>query len=381
MFQILSILSIFAAASLRYAQDFHGHRLYLSLILAALWIGALVWQRVHWSAGLSLGWALISATWIFGNPVSPYLIHGDMAVMAFDSLAGSAAFCVLVVTFLLVNLNWRMSVTIMDAFSWLCVVDSVFVVAQWIHGNSSTDRGGFFGNASMNACVIAFTYPILKRWKSKPKTSFAAFCGIMSLVLPILAVLISRSNMGLATLIAAFIAPILSRCRSYDRRLRLHTFVLIALLLVAGHYFMGAKFGDNNGRWIVQVAAMHWWTTHSNIWIGTGLGSYFILGPSVQVNQLHQMSGHLLWLHCDWLQVLFEEGVIGFVLIVVTTISAVRAAAIDRRHWLVSSLCAYSVTMLGNFPMHLPVSGFFGAFILVMAFDRASMTPRRRENR
>ena len=376
MVPILAVLSIFLASVFHWGQDFHGQRMYLSLVIGTLWLTGITGKRVHWSAGLCLGWTLLSALHIFGNPVSPYIGNGDLAVILFNSLSASSFATILIVVVPLLTLQSKSTRIMLDAFSWLCIADTVFVLYQWARGYDSTNRGGFFGNASMNACVIAMTYPMLIRSFKRVKTAWPAAWGLFKICAPILAVLVSRSNMALAAMVAAFVSRFFANPRNLRwERIKI-PICIVGLMVLAGRYFMGAKMGNDSGRFAIWKAVMSWWSTHVNHWIGTGLGSYFILGPSVQVFGLHQMTGYLLWMHNDWLQILFEQGFLGLALAGLMLCLALRAAAKSYRYWLVASISAYAVTACGNFPMHLPVPGFFGAFLIALAFQpNASKRP------
>lgn len=379
MTKVLLVLSILSASVLRLESDFNGYRHYLAVVLAVFWISAVVWKRVNWSAGLAVCWTLLSAAHIFGNPFSPYIAKGDIAVITFDSLAACSFISILLVLFLLLTVKAGLTRIIVETFGWLCILDSWFVVIQFLLGHSSVDRGGFFGNASINACVIAFTYPVLKRQKNRPQCALTAISGLFSLVLPVLAILLARSNMALASIIAALLSSYIIRFKSFNPRRLILCVGTSATLVFAGHCFMGDKFGENSGRFILWKATMKWWWQHASHWTGTGLGTYFVFGPNVQLFDLHQTTSHMVWMHNDWLQILFEQGFVGITLIAVMTIKSMQAAVLDDRLWIVASMVAYSVTCLGNFPMHLPVPGFFGALLVVIAFDRTSMSMRSTE--
>lgn len=384
MISYFAALSVLLASALYWGDDYHGTRFLTFIIIATLWIAAVTWRRIHWSAGLSVGWALLSAAGIFARPRSPFLNFGDSLCAggtlqlntlcldfwstSFDALSAVTALCILAVVVPLLFASRRELDTLTRAFGWLCILDSVFVVAQWAMGAAKADRGGFFGETSMNPCVIAFTYPIWTRRKFTAENSIEGIGGLLGLGLPILAIFVSRSNMGLGVLLVAYGAPHLANIRRIRLEHVLKFLCVTVALGIVGAWLMGAKFGQTSGRWPVWVATMQWWWTHASHWMGTGAGSYFVLGPNVQKQVLGQLSDWLLWMHNDWLQVLFEQGVIGLALLLTTFACALRATARSHRYWLVSSLAAYGATMCGNYPNHLPVPGFFGAFLVVLAF-------------
>ena len=370
MTRYLTLAALLFMAMFYWGNNFYGVRLAAFLALGALWIGGIVAKRVHWSAGFCLAWVLISGAWVFGWPTSPYVAEGDFVVEAFNNCAAISVVCVLlaVLPLLFLDKSWQASRAILDSVRILCLANSLFVIGQWAAGRETFHTGGIFGNASMNACFIAFTYPILTRKRERPGGCIEATFGLFCLVVPVAAILIARSNMALASLLAAFAAPYIIRL-GVERRFQLRPFtpLVMAALFFLGRHFMAAKFGTDSGRFPVWRATWAWWWEHANHWIGTGLGTYFILGPGVQITVLHEPGSHLLWAHNDWYQILFEQGFVGLALALLMFGFALKRAVTMGRPWLVASLAAFGTTMLGNFPFHTPFMGFMGAFLLVFA--------------
>jgi O-antigen ligase len=231
--------------------------------------------------------------------------------------------------------------------------------------------------------VIAITYPIWTRRKWASKNALEVIGGLIGLLIPILAILGSRSNMALAALLSAFAAPVLGNIKRPTRRQWAGLLVGALILIALGKHFMGSKFGVDSGRFGIWRATMSWWMgkvppevmvppPEHNQLLGTGLGSYFVLGPNVQIRVMHQYSDHLFWMHNDFLQIMFEQGIVGLGLFVLMAIFvfryAGRSALKSGSGWVHASLAAYAMTCLGNFPMHLPVPAFLGAFLVVYAF-------------
>lgn len=103
-----------------------------------------------------------------------------------------------------------------------------------------------------------------------------------------------------------------------------------------------------------------------NPWLGAGLGSYVIYGPIIgKINDV----GGAVWLsvHNDYLQVLFEVGIIGAVLIAVTIGYAL--VKLDDRHRL--SLVGLLAFGAFYFPMAIPVTLVFGFALVLEAFQTA----------
>lgn len=355
------IASVLFASAFYLPSDFHGSRMMAFYGLALLWLLGGVWEQLHLSVGIALSWAIFSGVRVFAWP-DP--IYGPAAANLFDSLSAQAAFAVLIVASIQPVGYGRVSRHLAEAFGYLCIIDSILVIAQWIYG---AEPGGLFGNPSMNACVIACTYPIWTRNHHKVENSIEAIGDLLGWLLPIFAILVSRSNMAVAALMTASVAPVIFFRRGNKILLLFCWGVTLPILAWA---FMGAKLGQDSGRFAVWGAALRWWWENVNVWIGSGLGTWFALGPHIQSTMLGRTDAHdgfLMVLHSDTIQILFEQGIIGLALFVTMMVCAFKSAIAKKRMWVVAAMAAYCVTACGNFPMHLPVPGFLGAFLLISA--------------
>lgn len=115
---------------------------------------------------------------------------------------------------------------------------------------------------------------------------------------------------------------------------------------------------DRREMW---CAAMSYWWHHANVWIGTGLGTFMLFGRKVQ--EVNHWPLEEIWfsLHNDWLQALFEVGLIGLGLAVWLLLSSLKRLRPAER------LCLLSVAVaaLGNFPMDCPLFQCLVAWLLL----------------
>lgn len=95
-----------------------------------------------------------------------------------------------------------------------------------------------------------------------------------------------------------------------SKRMRITYGLCILLILAAGVVTQGTGLFQEASRLPMWKAAVAWWNLHGNLWFGTGAGTFFWLGPKMAEFQPP------LWffLHNDWLQILFELGIIGLAL-------------------------------------------------------------------
>ncbi len=396
---ILLALSIPLVAFLHYGEDFHGSRTFIGLLLVSVALGAVVWRRVHWSAGLTFGWTLISGVLVFGAPESPFtpmvgldhalpehmpielqfrVSEARRALAYLDTGAAVAFASVIAYTLPLLFTDTKVRRALLSGFGWICITDSIYVLAQLSAGNGYFESGGFFGNYSMNASVIAFTYPIwlhtrrpIKRWK---RCAIGSIGNLLAVGTPVMAVIFSHSNMAVLSLTAAMASVAFMDIYHHGwKKDYLAYLASIACTPFLGGIVMGHdKFGHDSGRFAVWRGLVAWWGAHANHWTGTGLGTLFFLGPHIQVADLHQTTDGFFWAHNDPLTIGFEMGLIGVATVAIMLVCAAYSSVKLKRPWLLSSLAAYVVASLGTYPTHLPVTGFFGAFLIVLAFDPPS---------
>lgn len=124
----------------------------------------------------------------------------------------------------------------------------------------------------------------------------------------------------------------------------------------------------DNGRIKLWRDMMSWWWERCNHLFGAGLGTFELFGPSVQRTKHTLDQKYFIWMHSDWLQIVFEIGFIGLI-VSVWTYSAALKHSLDRGP-MFPSLVGFGIMMCGNYPLHLPVHAFVGALLISMAFSK-----------
>lgn len=180
--------------------------------------------------------------------------------------------------------------------------------------------------------------------------------------------------LGVTTPLIALTAGLFARClwRPYNRFpwWVLSAPVSMGILTTFVGY---PKLGDGNGRFPVWRLAMDWWMAQapSVKLFGAGLGSTPVLVPLLQVDKLSQLmpqGGYLgadlffMYLHNDWLQILFETGIVGGVL-ALTLYGGALYRTNGSREWR-AMLVAYGAAMITGFPLHSPLLAYLGILLL-----------------
>ncbi len=120
---------------------------------------------------------------------------------------------------------------------------------------------------------------------------------------------------------------------------------------------------DDQGRFQIWASALKlWWERPL---FGYGLGNYAILAPLDQSMNLAKEHGYFLQAHNDYVQVLFETGIVGFLGVLAAFIAVAQRARQTLLHpegraWM-AVFIAIAANALGNFPFHVAPLALLGA--------------------
>lgn len=110
----------------------------------------------------------------------------------------------------------------------------------------------------------------------------------------------------------------------------------------------------------LSIRLSYWADTLGNLnWLGHGIGSFLGSYPSfASIDTMVSRTDHA---HNDFIEWVFELGLVGAVLLVALVVVAVRSDLGDRD---LAVVVALGVEMLFAFPLHLPCTAFVGAVLL-----------------
>jgi hypothetical protein len=234
---------------------------------------------------------------------------------------------------------------------------------------------GLLGNRSLGASFTAIWIfwcfhfiKMLKEWGKDwviPKETREAIEGAISLAagIGVLAVLVSHSTISYLAMLIGGAIYLFIRWPKF--------FVVPAILLGVGVSLGGYikpnffDYGLRTGPWLMF---MSFWRQHFLLLLGSGLGTFKFWGPAAQMaNHFHE-GRWWLWLHSDWLQILFELGAVGLALAIWCF------GVVLKRAWkslpLFLSLLVLGVTMGGNYPLRMAP---FALFIWFLACEAISV--------
>lgn len=182
---------------------------------------------------------------------------------------------------------------------------------------------GYLGNWGMNVCLLVCLTPFVPRYMWFISGSL---------------VLLSDASTGYAV----FAVVLLSEFRA---RWKTVTLALLSAALVAA--LLKPHLLSDSERFLNWKLYIAYWWENSKL-LGFGPGSFGPIGPYLQVIN-GEKNQALLWAHNEYIQVLFEFGIIGFVLVGLSFTRILRAAGPYYQSLLFGVLaCA-----LTNYPFRL----------------------------
>jgi len=330
----------------------------LWLIPLSLYICWIIYKENDRAISLLFATVLLNAVGVLF--LMDYSDHTFLDKMAFKQMASVGLACFIVLFLFAFSINTLKVNYFLNGIGWWCFLSSFYVIFNAFIGIDSFNRGGVLGNASMLACGLAVSYPILySRLKSM---LFTGSLFWMALVIPLIAIVLLGSSMGYGVLATVLTILFLHRARNA-------IFAIVCIYggaALTGYFFIGKDFFSSSGRLALWGHALNWQWTEGNMFVGQGIGSAPIWLPHIQNLNNFDRGSWFVQMHNDWLQILFEFGVVG--LLVTGCIYMMLLYRSIPNRFTCASLMGYGVFMMGNFPLHWPMYAVLGVIIGMAAY-------------
>ena len=333
-----------------------------------LFVGTMLWKKgAPLPAALLLAWFSLSA-WVLVE-FKPALEKPGIElgqILTLKNLA-SSTWIELAVFSASFGLGWkRLRGPLSTAFYVFGIFHAISlfydqVVLQIVTG---TDYIGLMGNRSIGASFsvvwVFFCFHFAdnyKAWEELEKLPDLGKFIRWSSLLGIVAMLVSHSGISYAAFLlggTCFLLLVIPE-------LWIGTAILLILGLALGGY-VKPEWGKHVPRFDAWPMFFAFWRQHFFAAIGSGLGTFKFWGPASQQFANFQVGKWWIWAHNDWFQVMYETGAIGLALSLYFFGWLVWKAR--QRIALFSSLVAFGVVMLGNYPWHIAPFVLFGWYLI-----------------
>ena len=317
----------------------------IAMILVCLICGIVIWRKFGWLSGLAFMYVTVSAAFVHGYPES---IWGPIQ-NRIDSVSGITCARVLAYGFIASHLTNKGSDIGFRGLEILAMIDAVVVTFLGF---------GAFNASTADSSALAMMLPA---FLFRPdgltirRTRAGSIYAVILFTLIFIGMLRTAGSTTWFVLFAGFVGWAIS-----TRRWSMLVFIG-ALILAIGGFVEKEKFLNSAGRVDTWIVLMSWWVKNANPFIGTGFGTYEWLGPISQ----QKTSDLFLWMHNEYLQVLYEGGAVGFSLLFCLWTTLMWRAR--NTPWLFSTFCAISMCMMTQFPLRFALSQIFILLVFVDA--------------
>lgn len=306
--------------------------------LGILYVGLLISINIRKKAGLipAILFFYITILTLVYMANSMYFLRGlDMlVVMGLEVLTiQSYLYAVMVILpFLFLKKEYLYHFAI--AFFLLGVIDADICLLKWIFGSRPYH---LMNNSAMDGAFIACTLPFCFALAHTKKDTFGFryLKYFFFVAIPIFVCFLTKSSSGVLGVGVAISAYLWSKNKC--------TVKPAVLLIISGFSVIASGIGygmqkntlfDGSGRYTIWENTWKFWQTQHHHFsppyipalFGGGLGSFFMYGPTIQLQDALVAKAKGLdvffWLHNDWGQILFETGWVGLILTIVVFLLA-----------------------------------------------------------
>lgn len=215
--------------------------------------------------------------------------------------------------------------------------------------------GGILMNPSMGACMVAVTTPLFFRYGRK--------FGYAGYLLAVLSAYLAGSSVAWG-LVAA--QPLIALIWFKQWR-----YIPIPLGVIGVAYkILGSELMNDSNRIRTWKFFMQYWA-RENHWLGTGAGTFAVFSSDIQIHNSNFDTAWWVWMHNDWLQIMFEQGYIGIALYLSLFCLAIRNLIKRKETQVAMSLFLYGLCATVNYPLHLAFSAAIGAWLMAFALVKS----------
>lgn len=344
------LILAFVPEDLRRTQDC------LAYILAFIIIGRVFYKKAHPVLGVAYAYYGISLAPFFIFPREFYRDFDIGTIAGFEALISQGFIALTVfslVLFFTENLNnWA------KVFRCLALINAVVICVKWSMGLYPCF---LLSNPAWDAAFIGICLPLFLRHISRPSSVFW-------LVPFVMAAIVSDSSSGVLGFGVAAALYIWAK-DSFSLRATVSLILVSLGTLAVGFALQKEILFNGTGRYHVWDLAMQYMFKEGNSVFGQGMGTFHIYGPSLQVQEAMRLGykeGNIpgfTWLHNEWLQVLFETGLVGFGVGLAVFATAIYKARLSPAKF--AALGTFGVLAIPQPLLRNHLTAFLGLFLII----------------
>lgn len=325
-----------------------------------------------------------SANYLLNDSYNIYAHSSFLVFKSFQASGASTIATLLLFAFTCYGLRKAHFKSLEGIFGFLGILNAVIVIIQGILygpgvGRNGDVGSGFFSYAGMNACFIACVYPFSDRlcekiFSTRSKGLLFQYSTKMLLVaLVISSLIVSQATIPFGVFFVSFLAYELSLLRR-EILFQALAVVFSLFLSLAPSITTLPDFWGGSSRLSMYQDFMGWWFDKGQWISGMGQGSFENLSLPIQKelgkaevkSQTEKGIAYIKYdtMHSDWIQLLFEQGIIGFIATLFLVLECLKILWKRRSHAAFGVFLAFNACAVLNYPLHIFVFSFLGAFLV-----------------
>lgn len=251
-------------------------------------------------------------------------------------------------------------------FIYFAFIDSLVMTSKLI---LTGEPYLLMSNPALDSAFIGCVIPLAFDFSSKNFSKSLSWFVIAVLAAPCI---YTRTSTGILALGVSLSIYFLAN--NNFKRSQIFTAIYLAVTIAwVGYFIQGDKLFQSTGRTHIWELTLIYFAHNVNIWLGHGLGTFKMIGQGLAVAEAVKLgnTGTAIvgWptLHNDWLQVLFEAGIVGLTL--VTGIFLLSLYKSKDKPDIFASLFTFGAISLIQMPIHWTLFACLAAFLLRCSFQ------------
>lgn len=333
----------------------------------------LAWRlvKIHWSVALCFSvlavstLAILTFPQIYHRPVDPFWI---LKLSAIEMRGYATLILFATLPFLLTPEFFKATIFMLLLAA---ILDSFWIIARvLLYGQNSAYA--ILGNPAMDASFLATMLPLIF-WGIKQKFYKTS---LFNLLIVLIAIVLTKSSTGIGGVGVALAAFLLVQ---YGRKALLVIFPAALGISFLAYIYLKDELLNPNGRYSIWQMAMKFFMNETNIIWGAGSDSFYFWGPEIQTMDAiehHVKPGTVIttffWMHNDWLQTLFENGILGLLALTLLFLCLLKFSW-AKKNALFPMICTFGFVALTQMPFHLWPFQILGVSLIVLAFTKEEL--------
>lgn len=347
------------------------------LLFLCGYLGYLLYKKFDLFLGLAFTYFAYSSLRILYHPQVKWPMLDIVNIAGLESLVAEAllALIIFAAAFLLMRkefLNFiRLSLIGLFFVELVALTYLIGYFLIWPGTDQAHTPYFLFNNTAIDVAFLLCTLPVVCDYFGENIFTLGIIClsGLVAFLSDT-----STGILGLGVFLAVYVGSFLFI--SYGFLIWLFYTVLGLLTLIfAGFALQGTMLLNGSGRYEIWKMSYEYFLQQGQHYTGLGLGTFQMFGPLIQIDNAIAHGAHdtnivgFIWMHNDWLQVLFESGLIG--LVVTAAVFTMAIYKSRSKPAIFTALITFGAVAIIQMPLRWIFFDILAAWLLVEAFSAA----------